>query len=310
MNDTLVRPPTFLFKAILLIILASLANALMAFFVKLVANHLPLVAILFARFFITLILLLIISFFFSKKSAAKKINLKTQRLPLHLFRDVMGIFSIWSYFYATHYLSLANATVLFSAAPLFIPLVTYFWQRIKVINRLWWGMGIGFFGVVVLLHPGKDIISWPAIIGLSSGISAAISIVASRLLLYTESPESNMFYYFFVGTIISFLLLFTHSSDQLLWHGLTLLNLTYLLLVGLSGYVYQNFLMISIRYAPVRLTSPFLFTTTIFGVLIDWLVWHDMPSLSEWFGITLIILGGTLMVLLYPHNQDYHKKDE
>lgn len=298
------RPKTELHKAILLILIAALFNTLMILFVKIAAESLSLPIVLFARYFITFIIILPFIYF---NPAAQSVGsfLKTKRLPLHLFRDVFGLISVLCYFYAASTISLADATVLFNTAPLFIPMIAFFWGGLKIFHRLWWGMGLGFFGVILILHPGHELFHLALFLGLISGICAAIVFVGGRYLTYSEPPLRNMFYYFIVGTVIAaVMLIFSHENLSAVFNiksGLLLLC------IGVCGYLYQLCFTHGSKYAPVRLTSSFLYSSVIFSIFLDWFIWRIIPNMISLIGIICIIMGACLLLFLYP-KEDYVKR--
>lgn len=297
------RPITHLNIAIPLVLLAALANALMIFLVKIVSGSLSISVILFSRYAITLMMILpVLALNPATKSLPKSI--KTERLPLHIFRDVVGFLCLYSYFYAAKFITLADATVLFNTAPLFIPLIALVWQKLKIYHRLWLGIGIGFIGVLLLLHPGKEALRYASFIGLFAGFASGVVIVGNRLLTYTEPPTRTMFYYFVVGTILGFIVMVIQTPH--FWENISWRQAFLLLGIGALGYLYQYFNISSTKYAPVRLSSTFLYTTVIFSLFFDWIYWKKTPTMLSAMGIGLIILGGVLLLLLYP-KQDYQK---
>lgn len=299
------RPDTHLTKAIFFIILASLFNTLMVFFVKYAAPYLPVQIILFARFFVTLLIILPFVYFNPAQQPIKKF-LKTNRLPLHVFRDIFGLISVICYFYSASLISLADATVLFNTAPLFIPIIAYFWGGFKIFHRLWWGMGLGFLGILLILNPGHELLHTGALLGLFSGFCAAIVYVGGRYLTYTEPPLRNMFYYFIIGTFISFLILIISLPN--LNYILNIKSIVLLISIGVCGYFYQLFFTHGSKHAPVRLTSSFMYTSVIFSLVLDQLFWNIKPTINSAIGIVFIILGAILLLLLYPKDDTQKSK--
>ncbi len=297
------RPPHQLSRGINLILLAAVSNALLILLVKFSAASLPISLIVFVRFVITLFILLPICLIKYRGKMLKQ--LKTDRLKFHIFRDSVGFFGIFTFFYAAKHISLANTSLLFNTSPLFVPIIAFFWQKLKIFHRLWWGLGIGFLGVVFILHPGKDMFQWAAILGLLSGFIAALVLITNRLLAYTEPPLRTLFYYFFIGSILGFFVWLPEAKEslqQLNWH-----NALLLLGVGISGYLYQFFVTTSTRYAPVRLTSSFLYVSVIISLFFDWYFLGRVGDFYDLLGIVLVIVGGVLIVLMYPKD-DYQKR--
>ncbi|EKD54908.1 MAG: hypothetical protein ACD_60C00035G0008 [uncultured bacterium] len=298
------RPKTELSKAIPLILLAAFFNTLMVFFVKIVSTSVSTQLIVLVRYVITLIILMPFIYFNPAKQSMSSF-LKTKRFPLHFVRDVFGLVSVLCSFYAAKNISLADATILFNTAPLFIPIVAFFWGGLKIMHRLWFGMGLGFLGVLLILHPGRELFHFAAVAGLFSGVFAAIAYVGGRYLTYSEPPLRNMFYYFIVGSLMALILVIcSRENFSALFYPKVLLLL---LAVGVFGYFYQWCSTHAARHAPVRLTSSFLYTSVIFSMFLDWFFWNVTPNLIAILGMLSIIGGACLLLFLYPKD-DYQKR--
>ncbi len=288
--------PRNLKLAIPLAIIAALAISASLIPVKFLAGFPTTGVVLFVRYFI--ILLIVFPFIYVHRGEQSVGQfLKTKRPVLHIVRGVCGTLSVFCYFYASTTLPLADITVLFSTAPLFIPLIARVWGGIKIIHQLWWGICIGFIGVICILHPGKELFHLDALFGLLSGFLAGVTYVANRYLTYTEPPLRNLFYYFVLGTVCALLVALSHI------HQLAQLNLkAWLLLIaiGILGYIYQYSFTVATRNAPVRLITTFLNCAVIFSLLFDFFIWHIIPSWLSVAGIILTIVGSVLLVVLYP----------
>jgi drug/metabolite transporter (DMT)-like permease len=70
--------------------------------------------------------------------------------------------------------------------------------------------------------------------------------------------------------------------------------------IGVLGLIFQLFFTLSTKYAPARLISPFYYSTVIFSVILDYLIWHVSIDTYKIIGIALVLLGVCLVVLLYP----------
>ena len=86
----------------------------------------------------------------------------------------------------------------------------------------------------------------------------------------------------------------------------TLLNFLLVLIIGVCSYLYQFFLTAAGKYAPVRLTSSFLYFAVVISLFFDWFIWKMLPSTTSFIGMGLIVIGAVLLVLLYP-KEDYKK---
>ncbi|PCI92929.1 hypothetical protein COB11_06300 [Candidatus Aerophobetes bacterium] len=76
----------------------------------------------------------------------------------------------------------------------------------------------------------------------------------------------------------------------------------YLLILGISGTLFQIFLIFSVRFAPARLITPFNYVAIIFTLGFDFFIWNKSPDIWQIIGIVGIILGAALVVILFPKN--------
>ena len=263
---------------------ASLSLALMGMFVKLAGNQLPISMPLFFRFGISFIVLA--PFLIRNKN----FDFRVSDIKHFIARIVFGFLALFSLFYAIKFIPLVDALLLNNTAALFIPIVAFLITRAKTPKLVWLGIVIGFIGVMFVLNPGKEIISIGAIIGLCSGLFAAISIVEIRIISKNNTSSQNLFYYFLVGVIVTGII----SIFQ--WKTPSAIDCLYLVFVGIFGLGYQWFSTLAFKYAPVRIITVLLFSSLVFGGIIDWLVWSEIPELTLYIGSIMIVVGAIVSV--------------
>ena len=219
-------------------------------------------------------------------------NLKTSHPRGHLLRGLAGLGAMYCYFYALGRLPLAEATLLNYSTPLFMPFIAWWWLREHMPGRLWWAIGIGFAGITLILKPDVGAFSPVAVIGLASGILAAIAMVGVRQLSRTE-PTSRIVFYF---TLICA----TGSAFPLIWSWRTPAPALWLPLVavGALASVAQLLLTRAYSYAPAAQVGPFTYSTVVFAAAIGFLAFGDVLDWSSAVGTMLVICGGVLTIRL------------
>lgn len=284
------------------IILACLSNAGMATITKLIAveYNLPNQLVVFARFSISFLLLLPILFFFPKYRPIKE-TLRVKIWPVYLFRILFGLLAIYAYFYAIKTISLSNAVLLTYTSPLFIPIVLWVWKGIPVPPRLWIGLVTGFIGILFIVGPKFQKFHIGFIVGLLSGILAAISYITARVQSYNEKPICVNFYFFLGASLVSFLF----TAKILLVHITTFTpKLWFLLfLLGVFGASFQGFLILGLRWVQVRFAGAFLYQTVGFAMFIDWFAFGMIPALSSVIGFAFIVAGAVLAAIFDHERQ-------
>ncbi|HSX27010.1 MAG TPA: DMT family transporter [Chlamydiales bacterium] len=220
-------------------------------------------------------------------------RLKTNELPLHLIRDVFGVFSYYLYFLAIRLLNLVDATTLNYTAPFFVPFIWWIWMREKISLHVWWSIIVGFIGVAVILNPTTQIFQIGFLFGLFAGIASGVAFCAIRMLNLKKEPMTRtLFYYFLVGMILS------GPFAWVYWTHPTGIEWLQTLGIGVATAIGQMLLTIAYRYGTASYLSPLGYSTVVYAGLISWIIFDKPLGFRSLIGTALIILGGTLTYIL------------
>ena len=63
-------------------------------------------------------------------------------------------------------------------------------------------------------------------------------------------------------------------------------------MIGLFGGLAHFLLIVAYRHAPAAVNSPFEYTSLIWGTILGWMIWHDVPDIWVWVGAGVIALAG------------------
>jgi len=291
------RPISRFHFAIPGMILASIFNASMGAFVKLAAHNLSIEAITFWRNFISLVLFFPWVLWIPPRGHIRE-KLHTTQWKMLFIRSISGLISVVLFFYSLKFLPLANSVLLFNTMPLFVPFVSYFWQGFPIFHRLWWGIGCAFLGIIFILNPGGGVFHWATLMGLGSGLMAAIAMVALRMSHYSEPSYRTIFYVFLIGSFL--MLITTFFNFHANWHAISFSEAGFLAGVGISGLVYQALVTWAAKHGPMRLISSFAYSGVLFSVFLDYWIWNLALPLDFFLGFILIVVGATLITVLYP----------
>jgi drug/metabolite transporter (DMT)-like permease len=261
-------------------VLAAVCFTLMGFWVKLLEPHVSVPMILFFRFGISLLILLP---FLGKEYPHL---FKVKRPWVFFGRTLLNLVSLGCFFQALKYSSFINVLVLVNMAPFFVPIFTWMFFKSKTHATVWIGIGIGFLGILFILHPDQEMLHFSSSLALISGILTALTITLIRALSKVGSLRQILFYNFFLATII------TGIVSIFTWQSITARDLLFLLGIGISGALYQLLSTLAYIKIPVRMSSSFMFLCILFGSLLDWLILGLIPIRESLIGMGLVILGG------------------
>ncbi len=218
--------------------------------------------------------------------------LSTQHPFLHLLRGLAGCLAWYLYFLAIRWIPLIDAVLMINTAPLWVPLLLWIWLKRQPDSRLWGGIILGLVGVVLILHPGREVFSPAIFLGLGSGVCLGVVFITVGMLSRTESNVLILFYYFLISSVAAAPLLMDRwpTPDPETW--------LILILIGLLLAGGQFTVTWSLAKAPASVVSPLYYLSVVFTGLIDWLIWKQVPDWLSLLGAALVIGGGTWTVLV------------
>lgn len=244
--------------------------------------------ILFMQFLSALIIITVIA------SRNKFTELRTGKLKYHIIRGVTGVAAFACLAVSMSKIPLVNAVLLNNTTPLFIPFITLLWLKIKIDEKIWYGILTGFIGIICILKPSSgEFLKEGDLYGLASGIILAVSYVDLKILTKTESFVTIIFYYALIAFVISAPFALANPSEQPpeIWY--------YGILTGVFFVSYLYLLQYSYRFIePVKL-SPFNYLVIVFTGIFDWLLFDNIPDLLSVTGIILVTAGGIIAIMLH-----------
>ncbi len=281
-------------KAVVSTLLGFLMLASISVFVKLeLRSGASVEWIVFIQFLTSFILITILA------ARNRFTDLKTSKLKYHIVRGVTGVLAFSLFTVAISKIPLVNASLLNNSAPIFIPIVTLMWLKTKIDEKIWWGIAIGFLGIVFILDPSADDFLKPGdLYGLGAGISLAIAYVALGILSKTESFISIIFYYSLISVIIFLPLALLN------WSNPYLIIWSYAVISGVMFVCYLFFLEYAYGLLPAVKLAPLNFSVVVFTGILDWIIFGHVPNMLSLLGIILVIVGGILAIVMHTKDNE------
>lgn len=268
-------------------ILAYFCFAICSTLVRILSDNFSIVQILFIQNSIALII--IFPIFLKNRFKDLKLNL----YPLHLVRDLSGVFGFFCYYTAIKKLNLVDATLLAYTAPFFTPIIWLIWTKEKMEKGIWWTITLGFIGIGFLLEPKEHIFQMGSLIGISAGVLSSVSIISiKRLNQKLESLTRTTFYYFLVCSIITLPFAMYKFKIPSVNQGLLFLAMGIFMAMG------QIFLTTAYRHGTASFLSPLCYSMIIFIGIISILFFNQIPSYLSLIGAMLIVLGGSISYII------------
>ena len=264
-----------------LIVVAEFCMASMGALVKLLGQTMPHEMAVFARNLAGLVVLLPILL----KNPG--FTWKTQCLHLHMLRSLAGVSAMYCFFYAIIHMPLADSMLLKMTAPLFMPVIAFFWLHERISQWTLYALFIGFAGVWLIVDPTGQL-NWVALIGIAGGMFAALAKVSIRRLSHTEPTTRIVFYFATVGTLVSGI------PAILAWVTPDMQSVVLMLAIGIVGTAGQLALTRAYSVSNAGTVAPLTYFSVIFGGIYGYLFWQEIPTLQFIIGAVLISVAGLL----------------
>ncbi|MDO6682793.1 DMT family transporter [Oceanobacter sp. 5_MG-2023] len=214
-------------------------------------------------------------------------SLKTSVWHWHLMRGLVGVAAMYCYFWALGNMPLTEAFLVKLSSPFFMPLLAWWWLKEPTGKFSGLALLIGFSGVAIILRPGTDsTFTLAALIGLLGAALAALAKVTIRRMSVTESSQCIVFYFGLIASLVSFpaaLMNWRPVPDDAWW---------WLAAMGLVATVGQLALTKAYRTAPTGKVGVYVYSAVIYGALMGWWFWDEIPGWTTIAGAVLIILAG------------------
>ncbi|WP_430462704.1 DMT family transporter [Thalassolituus sp. LLYu03] len=225
-------------------------------------------------------------------------ELKTSVWHWHLMRGLVGVTAMFCYFWALAHLPLTEAFLVKLSAPLFMPLLGLWWLKEPAGRYSWLALVIGFAGVAVILRPGTagegmddaayNAMTVAALIGLLGAFLAALAKVTIRRMSATESSQRIVFYFGVVAALVS------APGAVMNWQPVPASAWLWIAALGVVATLGQLALTKAYRIAPTGKVGVYVYSAVVYGALMGWLFWDEVPASTTAAGAALIIAAGVI----------------
>ena len=224
----------------------------------------------------------------------------TDRPGQHVMRGLVGVSSMALGFFALTRLPLPEAIMLNYAQPLLVVVISALVLGETVRIFRWTAVGIGFIGGLIISWPKLTLLTSPGGMGSAEALgvvaaiaAAAISAVALlqvRALVATDKSSTVVIWFSMTASIAGLL------TWPFGWAPLTGWQIFYLVMSGICGGIAQVLMTESYRHASVATVAPFEYSSMLFGLVVGYLLFSDIPTIHSIVG-GAIVVGSGLMII-------------
>jgi drug/metabolite transporter (DMT)-like permease len=218
-------------------------------------------------------------------------RLRIVNLRLHLFRGALGVLMLGSFIFAVRESSLARTYSIFMCAPLVVAALSVPMLGETVGRHRWAAICVGLAGVLLMLRPaGGNWISIGSLAAVVAALCYSLAVITLRVLSRTDTNESMVFWLMAMLSVGAGLLSISG------WRPLQQPDWPLLLGLGLAGAIGQYLITEAFRNAPVAVVTPLEYTALVWGVVLDFSIWHVLPGAATLLGGAIVVGAGLYLI--------------
>lgn len=211
--------------------------------------------------------------------------LRTERIGLYWWRSGINFFAMAAGFTAITLIPLAEATALNFTAPLFatIGAVLVLGEVIRI--RRIAALAAGFLGMVIILRPGFETISFGAMLALANSIGIAVTALIVKKLTETERPEAIVMWMVVLQTPLSLV------PALFVWEWPELGTLFWLFCLAGAGTIGHICWTRACALAEITQLQPLEFVKLPIVAVMGYFLFSEVPTVWIWLGGAVIFIS-------------------
>jgi len=217
--------------------------------------------------------------------ALRELSLRKLKIPIvkHGIRGTLHGFAVVLWFYSVSNIPLTDVTAINFLTPIFTTIGAIIIYKEKLTKHRFLAIFTAFFGAMLILKPGFEVISLGKSAQLFSTLLFAASYLITKSLTKTE------------GTLLIVLMLTFFAALALLpfafinWINPSFNDLGLLFGIAILATLGHYFMTIAVALAPLTVTQPVIFLQLIWSTLLGLIIFREPIDL-------LIIVGGGFIV--------------
>lgn len=228
--------------------------------------------------------------------------LRTPVPMMHAWRSVIGVTSLVTWFYALAHLPLATAMTLNYMSGVWVAAFVVggalLYGKAERQGPLLATVLAGFAGVVMMLRPTLEQNQlFAGLIGLLSGLGAALAYMQVAALGRAGEPEGRTVFYFAVGTMVAGLLgiVFTGLTP---WSAVSWQASAWLIPIGVLASLGQWCMTRAYSHGATLVVANLQYSGIVFAAIYSLVLFGDQIPALGWAGMGLIVSSGIIATVL------------
>lgn len=228
----------------------------------------------------------------SRRLGGVRRTIKSRYKKLHFLRGTLLFIQLSLIIYAFNNLPLATVYAIIFIAPILLSVLSIPVLKETVDGKHWLVILTGFAGVLVILRPGLMPLEPPLFAVLASALFFALSNLTVRFIPREEEP-------LLAWGLLPEVPIILCALAASVFTGFTAPDAAHLWLFVLGGAlaaIAMIVISLGFIYAKMAVVAPFHYTQMIWGVVLGYVIFGDIPDLWTLAGAAIIIGSGIWLI--------------
>ena len=292
-------------RGIVLILLAMMVFSVQDSIMKYIYNFVSLYEVYLVRTLVSLIIILLFL-----KLTKRPIVFKTQYPLLTSCRVILFFFGFSSFYISLTVMPLATATALFFVTPFLITIFAHFFLKEEIGPRRWSAVIVGFIGVYITLNPDFSNFNYLSLLPIFCAFCYSSSMIIIKKTSEKDSVYTQTFSFYFGAIFFSLIFYFIigdgqyntvdNPASQFIfreWFVDLESSILFMVTTGVTATVAFILLFTAYSIASPSVVSPFEYSILLWSILIGWLYFDEIPTLTTVIGILIIASSGVYIFI-------------
>jgi drug/metabolite transporter (DMT)-like permease len=218
---------------------------------------------------------------------------------VHVLRGMLLVSEICIIVWGYTLIGLVESHAVFAVCPLLVVILSGPLLGEKISMARWIAVGVGLFGVLIILRPGMGVFSWAALLPLSSAFLFALYSVLTRLTCRDEPT----FPAFFWPAVIGAALMTAMGLPE--WEPIALADMPLVACYAVLSVFSHWLLLKAYEAAEAARLQPFAYLQIVFVTVIGVVVFDESLAFPVVIGACVIVAAG-----LYTLTLDRNRKPD
>jgi drug/metabolite transporter (DMT)-like permease len=188
-------------------------------------------------------------------------------------------------------LPLPQMVAIVFSSPIFIAVLSPIFLQERVSIARWLAIAIGFLGVLIILRPDPNTVGIASLIAVGASLSSAIRDLVTRQISRTENSLSILFCSSLFVIVIGLT-----ASPWLDWIEIQSSGWMLLLINGILNGAAHFLVIEAFRLGEASIVAPYKYSALIWGALLGFIIWGNVPDFWIIGGGALIVVSGLLLL--------------